>query len=181
MKPSKDGLKVKLRVFRPFSVMQPITQPEQLLDWQFKMFMINTLAFQLEKWAVLPEDAPIIKENREAIKHLRNKCRKLIELNEARALSEVEEDFYSVGDEFHAILGFIQSQKDAHLRFNLLEVVTAMAMDDHDYLKEFFLSAAALINPEPAQPAIMNVIQMYCPEMPKEKKQAFAKLIQITK
>lgn len=161
--------------------MQPITKPEQLLDWQFQMFMINTLAFQLEKWAVLPEDAPLIKENREAIKHLRNKCKKLIDLNQVRPLSKIEEDFYEVGDEFHAILGFIQSQKDAHLGFNLLEVCTAIATDDFQYLKDFFLSAAALVNPQPSQLPIVNVIQMYCPEMPKEKKQAFAKLIQLTK
>ncbi len=161
--------------------MQPITKPEQLLDWQFRMFMINTLAFQLEKWAVLPEDAPLIKENREAIKHLRNKCKKLIDLNQVRPLSKIEEDFYEVGDEFHAILGFIQSQKDAHLGFNLLEVCTAIAMDDTQYLKEFFLLAAAMFNPEPAQMPILSIVQMYCPEMPKEKKQAFAKLIQLTK
>lgn len=161
--------------------MQTITQPDQILDWQFRMFMINTLAFQLEKWAVLPEDAPLIKENREAIKHLRNKCKKLIDLNQVRPLSKVEEDFYDVGDEFHAILGFIQSQKDAHLGFNLLEVCTAIAMDDSQYLKEFFLLNAEMFNPEPAQLPILSVIQMYCPEMSKDKKQAFAKLIQLAK
>lgn len=161
--------------------MQPITKPEQLLDWQFRMFMINTLAFQLEKWAVLPEYAPLIKENREAIKHLRNKCKKLIDLNQVRPLSKIEEDFYNVGDEFHAILGFIQSQKDAHLGFNLLEVCTAIATDDAQYLKEFFLSAAAMFNPEPAQLPILSVIQMYCPEMSKDRKQSFAKLLQLAK
>lgn len=160
--------------------MKTIVQPDTLLAWQFQMFMVNTLAFQLEKWAVLPDHAPLIKENREAIKHLRNKCKKLIELNQVRILSKIEEDFYDVGDEFHAILGFIQSQKDAHLGFNLLEVCTAIAMDDHQYLKEFFLSAAALINPDPVQLPILSVIHMYCPEMSKEKKQAFAKLIQLT-
>lgn len=160
--------------------MQSITKPNNLLEWQFAMFMVNTLAFQLEKWAVLPPDAPLLKENRESIKHLRNKCKKLIDLNQVRLLSEVEEDFYQVGDEFHAILGFIQSQKDAHLGFNLLEVCTAIATDDFQYLQDFFLSAATLINPEPQLP-ILSVIQMYCPEMPKEKKQAFAKLIAATK
>lgn len=160
--------------------MQTIIQPDKILDWQFRMFMVNTLAFQLEKWALLPEDAPLIKENREAIKHLRNKCKKLIELNQVRELSEIEEEFYKVGDEFHAILGFIQNQKDANLSFNLFEVCTAIATDDFRYLQEFFLSAAALVNPQPAQLPVANVIHMYCPEMPKEKKQAFAKLLEMT-
>lgn len=161
--------------------MQTIIQPDKILGWQFQMFMVNTLAFQLEKWAVLPEEAPLIKENREAVKHLRNKCRKLIELNQVRELSSIEEEFYKVGDEFHAILGFIQNQKDANLGFNLFEVCVAIATDDCQYLKEFFLSACALFNPEPVQVPVLNVIQMYCPEMPKDRKQAFARLIQLTK
>lgn len=161
--------------------MQPITRPDQILDWQFRMFMVNTLAFQLEKWAELPKNAPLKKDSREAIKHLRNKCRKLIEINDVRPFSKVEEDFYEVGDEFHAILGFIQGQKDTHLAFNLFEVLTAIATDDHKYLKEFFLSAASLFNPNPYTQDVLNVIQLYCPDMTKEKKQAFAKLIQLTK
>lgn len=161
--------------------MQPITRPDQIKDWQFKMFMVNTLAFQLEKWAELPHEAPLKKDSREAIKHLRNKCRKIIEINDVRPFSAIEEEFYNVGDEFHAILGFIQNQKDIHLAFNLFEVCTAIATNDHQFLKEFFLSAASLLNPNPENLNITSVIQIYCPDMPKEKKQAFSKLIQLAK
>ena len=126
--------------------MQTITKPDQIKDWQFQMFMVNTFAFQLEKWAVLPDNAPLIKENRDAIKHLRNKCRKLIELGNVRPLSEIEEEFYKVGDEFHAILGYIQNQKDPHLGFNLFEVCVAIATDDYVYLKHFLLSLHSILD-----------------------------------
>lgn len=124
----------------------PITKPEQLEQWQFNMFMINTLAFQLEKWAVLPDNAPVIKENREAIKHLRNKCKKLIELGNIRPLSETEETFYEVGDTFHAIMGHIQNQKDGHLSFSLLSVCTMIATDDFEGLEEFWRNLGIYIS-----------------------------------
>lgn len=156
-----------------------ISQPNQITDWQLQMFMINTLAFQLEKWAQLPPSAPILKENRKAIGYLRDKCRKLIELNDVKPLSAVEEDFYSVGDEFHAILGYIQQQKDSHLAFNLLELCIAMATDDKEYLLEFFLSASGLFSPDPDL-GILSVVTMYCPEMSVEKRRAFAVLLEKT-
>lgn len=155
---------------------------EGLEPYQINMFMVNTLAFQLEKWAVIPENAPLTKESREAIKHLRNKCRKLIEINQIRPLSDLEETFYEVGDEFHALMGYIQmvTGEDAQLGFNLFEVCVAIAIDDKAYLREFFLSATSLFC-EAGSVGMESVVQMYCPEMEKAKREAFVKLLKSAK
>jgi hypothetical protein len=118
--------------------MNTITKPEDIKQWRFVMFMVNTFTFQLEKWITsIPLDAPLVKENKEAIKHLRNKCRKLIELNNVKPLSEVEEEFYDVGDEFHAIMGYIQSQKFP-TNYSLLSLCVMLATDDFAGLEVFW-------------------------------------------
>ncbi len=119
-----------------------ITHSDQIKDWQFNLFMINTLAFQLEKWADMPLGMPLKKENREVIKHLRNKCRKLNEINNVRPLSPVEEELYEVGDEFHAILGQIQKANtgagNTAFAFSMLSVCTALATENVEELQDFW-------------------------------------------
>lgn len=154
-----------------------------LQPYEISMFMVNTLAFQLEKWANIPENTPLKKESREAIKHLRNKCRKLIEINQVREFSELEETFYAVGDEFHALLAYIQqhAQQDGLLGFNLFEICVAVATDDKEYLKEFFLSATSLFCEDEADIGISSIVQMYCPDMDKAKRESFVKLLKSAK
>lgn len=127
--------------------MNSITKPKNLEEWQFVMFMINTLTFQLEKWASsLPDDAPLLKKYKEPIKHLRNKCRKLIEINNVRPLSEVEESFYEVGDEFHAIMGHIQNQSKVAFSFSLLSFCVMVSTDDFDGLEDFWKNLGIYIS-----------------------------------
>lgn len=119
--------------------MNTITKPEDIKEWRFVMFMVNTFTFQLEKWASssLLENAPLLKENKEAIKHIRNKCRKLIEINKIKPLSDVEEEFFDVGDEFHAIMGYIQNQKSP-TNYSLLSLCVMLATDDFEGLEVFW-------------------------------------------
>jgi hypothetical protein len=120
--------------------MKTFTKPEQIQQWELDMFMVNTLAFQLEKWADIPPNVPLKKESREALKHLRNKCRKLNEINGVRPLSGLEEDFYEVGDEFHAIMGHIQqaNRTNTPFAFSMLSICTALATENVEELQEFW-------------------------------------------
>jgi len=118
-----------------------ITQDSGLKPYEVSILMVATLTFQLRQWCELPPEAPMTKGTREEIKHLKNKCQKVIDRLNIRKLSELEEEFYQFGDQFNDMMNYFYTMKeeDATRALDLFYIVAALASNDTEQVKDVYV------------------------------------------